>query len=115
MAKTRPAIYTISQIAETDDPHKVFSLYDGKAAGGGVNIVLESGTNQFHSSAFEYLRNDNLDARAFFDPVKPPLTRNQFGFSLGGPIRRDRTFFFGSYECLRQRTKVTQISNVPTR
>ncbi|MBI2817401.1 MAG: TonB-dependent receptor [Acidobacteria bacterium] len=92
-----------------------FSAEHGKAAGGIINMVLKSGTNVFHGSVFEYLRNDKLDARQFFDRTKPPLRRNQFGGSVGGPIRRDRTFFFGNYEGLRQRTKDTRIANVITR
>ncbi|MBI2817404.1 MAG: TonB-dependent receptor [Acidobacteria bacterium] len=92
-----------------------FSAEHGKAAGGIINMVFKSGTNAFHGSAFEYLRNDKLDARGFFDRTKPPLRRNQFGGSVGGPIRRDRTFFFGSYEGLQERTKETRIANVITR
>jgi hypothetical protein len=94
-----------------------FSAEYGKASGGVVNAVTRSGTNRLSGSAFEFLRNDNLDARNFFDrePVgKPEFKRNQFGFSLGGPIIRDRSFFFGNYEALRDRLGRTSFSNVPT-
>ena len=76
----------------------------GKKAGGQINIITSSGTNQLHGSAFEYLRNNALDARNFFDRGEPPpFRRNQFGGSLGGPIKRDNIFLFGSYEGFRQR------------
>jgi len=75
----------------------------GKRPGGQISLVTMSGTNQFHGSAFEFLRNSFFDARNFFDhgPV-PPFRRNQFGGSAGGPIQRDKTFIFGSYEGFRQ-------------
>jgi len=92
-----------------------YSAEYGKAAGGIVSIVTKSGTNAFHGTAFEYLRNDNLDARNFFDPVKQPeFKRNQFGFSASGPIVRDRTFFFGTAEWLRERLGRTVVTVVPS-
>jgi hypothetical protein len=75
----------------------------GKKSGGQVAIVTLSGTNQLHGSIFHYLRNNALDARNFFDADTPPFKRNQFGASLGGPIKRDKLFVFGSYEGFRQR------------
>ena len=89
-----------------------FSAEFGDSAGSVVNVVSKSGTNSFHGSAFEFLRNDSLDAANFFDSYdaatgekdKPAYKRNQFGASLGGPIRRNSTFFFGSWESLRMRT-----------
>jgi len=84
----------------------------GRAAGGVVNAVTQSGTNVFHGSVFEFLRNDALDARDFFLlPTQPkaPLRRNQFGASLGGPIQKDRTFFFVDYEGVRQSAGVSRI------
>lgn len=83
-------------------------------AGGVVNSVTKSGTNAFHGTVFEFLRNSALDARNFFDSTTPPLKRNQFGFVLGGPVIKDRTFFFGSYEGLRNRLGNTIISQVPS-
>ena len=87
----------------------------GRSAGGIINVITRSGTNSLHGSVFEFLRNDNLDARNFFDiPDKPEFRRNQFGFTLGGPIVSDRTFFFGTYEGLRDRLGRTETSFVPS-
>src|SRR5882672_5060426 len=87
----------------------------GKRAGGHVSIVTSSGTNQLHGSAFEYLRNSALDARNFFDATNgaPPFKRNQFGGSLGGPLKKDKAFLFGNYEGFRQRLAVSNVSFVP--
>ncbi len=92
-----------------------YSATYGKRAGGIINIATRSGTNQIHGSAFEFLRNSALDARNFFDPTPspPPFKRNQFGASLGGPIRKDRAFFFGTYEGLRDNLGRTTIQTVP--
>ncbi|MBI3680484.1 MAG: TonB-dependent receptor [Acidobacteria bacterium] len=92
-----------------------FSAEYGRSSGGVVNAVTRSGTNQFHGSAFEFLRNDILDARAFFGLSKSKLRRNQYGGSFGGPIVHNKAFFFGSYEGMRQRRGGT-VSNlfVPT-
>ncbi len=81
-----------------------FSAEFGSASASVVNVVSKSGTNDFHGTAFEFLRNDNIDAREFFDDAKPEYKRNQFGASLGGPIRKNSTFFFTSWESLRLRT-----------
>ncbi len=96
------------------------SSYDasfGRNPGAQVNVVLKSGTNELHGSLFEFHRNGALDARNFFAPAsesKPKYLRNQFGGSIGGPIRRDRTFIFGDYEGTRSREGITRITNVPT-
>ncbi|OFW19383.1 MAG: hypothetical protein A3H27_14330 [Acidobacteria bacterium RIFCSPLOWO2_02_FULL_59_13] len=93
-----------------------YSAEYGLVIGGIFNVVTQSGTNVFHGSAFEYLRNAKLDAKNFFDPAKdpiPPFKRNQFGGSLGGPIRKDRTFFLGAYEGLRLRLSPTVVTPVP--
>ena len=75
----------------------------GRNFGGQINAVSKSGTNSFHGSLYAFHRNDNLDARNFFDGAqKPEFKRNQFGGSFGGPIKRDRTFFFFGYESLRE-------------
>jgi hypothetical protein len=89
----------------------------GTVAGAHVNVVTKSGTNQFHGTAWEFLRNDGLNARNYFDPVtstKLPFKLNQFGGVLGGPVVRDKNFFFGSYEGFRQTLKVTAVPVVPT-
>jgi hypothetical protein len=82
-----------------------------------VNVVLKSGTNQFHGGAFEYLRNSWMDARNYFDdptlPI-PPFKRNEFGGTLGGPIVRDKTFFFVDYQGRRIHQSLTDLSIVPT-
>ncbi len=85
----------------------------GKVAGAVVNAVTKSGTNELHGSVFEFHRNSALDARNFFDARKPPFIRNQFGWTLGGPIMENRSFFFGAYEGLRERLGVTQVGIVP--
>ena len=91
-----------------------FSAEFGRNAGGVISAVTKSGTNDFHGTAFEFLRNDNLDARNFFDiPDKPEFKRNQFGATVGGPVVRNKTFFFGSYEGLRERLGSTFADSVP--
>jgi hypothetical protein len=86
----------------------------GRGAGSIVNIVTKSGTEGFHGSLYEYLRNDVLDARNFFAIKKPPLKRNQFGGSLGGPIVKRNTHFFVNYEGTRLRQGVTNTATVPS-
>ena len=90
-----------------------YSAEYGRATGGVFVAVTKSGTNELHGSAFEFLRNDKLDTRNFFDDERPAFRRNQYGFTLGGPIARNRTFFFGSYEGLRERKGITSVSLVP--
>src|SRR4029077_10292171 len=85
-----------------------------KRAGAQVTAITESGTNQFHGSVFEFLRNSALDARNFFDQGSvAPFRRNQFGGSAGGPIKKDRMFFFGNYEGFRHRLGLSNVSVVP--
>src|SRR5262245_19589031 len=90
----------------------------GGRMGGTVLVNLKSGTNQLHGTAFEFLRNDKLDGTNFFanrnGAGKPVYRQNQFGGTLGGPIRRNRTFLFGSFEGTRIRTGTTSTSTVPT-
>ncbi len=94
-----------------------YSAAQGIASGAQVEIVTRTGTNQFSGSAYEYFRNSALDARNFFDdpalPI-PPYRQNQFGSSFGGPMRRDRTFFFANYEGLRIRQSITNATLLPT-
>lgn len=88
----------------------------GTGTGGQINVVTKSGGNRFHGSGFEYLRNSALDASNFFDNVvgsKTPLKLNQFGGSIGGPIVKDKLFFFGSYEGYRLRAGINSIEAVP--
>ena len=96
------------------------STYDasfGRNPGAQVNVILNSGSNDIHGSAFEFFRNAALDARNVFAPStepRPKYLRNQFGGSLGGPIKRNRTFFFADYEGTRSREGITRLTNVPT-
>jgi outer membrane receptor protein involved in Fe transport len=93
-----------------------YSAEFGRSSGGVINAVTRSGANDYHGSAFEFHRNSALDARNFFDPPsrgKPDFTRNQFGAVLGGPIKKDRTFFFAAYEGLVERLGVTGVTAVP--
>ena len=95
-----------------------YSAEYGRSSGGIVTAVTRSGTNSLRGSAFEFFRDESLDARNYFDDPnseKPPLSRNQFGGYLGGPIARERTFFFGSYEGLRQDRGRTSVNRVPSR
>jgi len=95
-----------------------YSTEYGRTSGGIVTATTKSGTNQFHGSVYEFLRNDAFDAASFTDNAsgspKPPLRRNQFGGSLGGPIQKDKTFIFGDFESVRQSLGTTLISNVPS-
>ncbi len=96
-----------------------YSAEYGRSSGGQVNVLTKSGTNAFHGSAYEFYRNDAMDARNFFDPEeKPDFTRHQFGATVGGPLRKDKTFFFVGYEGLREdlgRTISTVVPNLAAR
>ena len=95
-----------------------YSAEYGRSTGGIVTAVTRSGTNDFHGSAFEFNRSSRWDSKTYFDDPNsdiPKLTRNQFGGQFGGPIAHDRTFFFGSYEGLRQDRGLTTIATVPSR
>jgi hypothetical protein len=85
----------------------------GRSGSGFVVMMTRAGANEFHGAAYEWLRNDKLNARTFFAPSKPPLRYNIFGGSFGGPIRRNKTFFFVNYEGGRRRTGVTVARTVP--
>jgi len=92
-----------------------FSAEYGKTSGGVVNAISRAGTNQIHGNAYEFIRNSALDARNFFDPATiPQFRRNQFGASIGGPIHKDKTFFFGDYEGIRQSKGVGKLDTVPS-
>ena len=97
---------SISSVREFKLDYSTFSAEYGQSSGAVVNIATRSGTNEFHGELFEFLRNDALDARNFFEFTSsspPPFKRNLVGGNLGGPLVRNRTFFFFSYEALRQR------------
>jgi hypothetical protein len=86
----------------------------GRAGGSIVTVITKNGTNQYHGSAYEFLRNDAFDARNFFSPAVPALKQHQFGGTFGGRIIKDRTFFFGSYEGFRQTRGVPASTTVPS-
>ena len=93
-----------------------FSAEYGHYMGGVVNVVTRSGTNAFHGNVFHFLRNSALDAKNFFDSGRapiPPFKRNNFGATFGGPIAKDRAFFFANYEGLRERKSLTAVWRVP--
>src|ERR1022692_1292151 len=92
-----------------------FDAEYGRNSGSVVNVITKSGGNTFHGNLYEYFRNTVLDARGYPDTVKPQLNQNQFGGTFGGPIKKDRTFFFLSYEARRVRDgQPGQLLNVPT-
>jgi hypothetical protein len=93
-----------------------YSAEYGKTSGGVVNAITRSGTNQIHGSVYEFLRNNALDARNYFDApgATPPFKRNQFGGAVGGPIIKNRTFFFFDYEGIRQSKGITTVATVPS-
>jgi len=92
-----------------------FDAEYGRNSGSVVNVVTKSGTNAFHGDAYEFFRNDVLNARNFFEIDKSPYKQNQYGFTLGGPVRKDKTFFFTSYEARRIRQGIpSPVVTVPT-
>jgi len=103
-------------VAEFKVQTNTYSAEFGRSGGAVINASYRTGTNEFHGSAWEFHRNTVLNAVGFFKPIggKPPLIRNQFGFAFGGPIIKDRTFFFGDYEGFRQIQKNLVYSNIPT-
>ena len=112
-----PIIEAIQEFkVEVNSPSAEFGRFNG----GVVNLTTKSGTNSFHGSAFEFFRNEALNARNLFapataaNPKKPVFRRNQFGFVLGGPIIKDQTFFFGDYQGTRQLIARVRTSTVPT-
>ena len=114
------ALAGVETVKEFETLTSTFSAAYGRALGGVFNAVTQSGTNQWHGTAYEFLRNDVLDARNFFDrqdsadsPRLPPYRRNQFGATFGGRVIRDRTFFFAAYEGFRERLGESSTANVP--
>jgi hypothetical protein len=109
---------TVDSIQEVRMLTSNYSAEYGAAAGAVTIVQTKSGTNSFHGSAYEFLRNDKLDANTFFNNragiQKPAFRRNEFGGTFGGPIRRDRTFFFGDYQGIRIRQPRSAVSTIPT-
>jgi hypothetical protein len=105
---------SLESIAEFRVSSAVYTAERGAAGGAQVEVVSKTGTNQFHGGAFEALRNDALDSRSPFDDSQiPPFRLNQFGAQLGGPVIKDRAFFYANYEGFRQRLGQTMIGFVP--
>jgi hypothetical protein len=105
---------TVDAIQEFNFQAINYSAQFGGAAGGVTNISSRGGTNQLHGSAWEFLRNDAFDARNFFNTTKPEYRQNQFGGAIGGPIAKNKMFFFASYEGLRIVQGLSQAETVPT-
>ena len=104
----------VDAVREFNVVENTYGAEYGKRPGGQIGLVTMSGSNQFHGTLFEFLRNSALDARNFYDQVSaPPFKRNQFGGSAGGPIRKDQTFIFGDYEGFRQRLALSDVTIVP--
>ena len=108
---------SIDAIAEVSIQKTSYAPEFGGKSGAGINVISKSGTTQVHGSLLEFVRNDAVDAKNFFDshsaPI-PPFHQNQFGGAGGGPIIKNRTFFFLSYEGQRVRKSLTQTFSVPT-
>src|SRR5438270_2762513 len=110
----QPSINTVSEFKVDNS---TYSAEYGRNSGAIVNIATRSGSNSYHGEVFEFLRNHDFDARNFFNPAGTPQStfkRNQFGAAFGGPIVKDKTFFFASYEALRQRQGITLNTQVLT-
>ncbi len=91
-----------------------YSAEYGKRSGAQVDVVTQSGTNALHGSAYEFIRNSDLDAKNYFDQgAIPPFRQNQFGVSLGGPVKKDKLFIFGNYEGFRQSKALSNVTVVP--
>src|SRR5438270_311256 len=106
---------SVDSIQEFKIVTSAYSAEYGRNAGGQVNLITRGGGNAFHGSLYEYLRNRSLDARNFFDSGSAQkLIRNQFGVTAGGPVAKDRTFFFAAFDGLRGRQGLTRLAVVPT-
>ena len=105
---------SMDAIAEVRVQTNLYSAEAGRASGGIINILTKSGSNQFHGTAYEFVRNDRFDSRDFFARVDPILKQHQFGGSLGGPLVSNRTFFFADYEGLRNTKGQVNNLTIPT-
>ena len=98
IAGSAAVVPNLDSIAEFRVLTSNFDAESGEYAGGLVSTITKSGTNQIHGSVFEFLRNTQLDARGFFDPSRPQFNQNQYGGTLGGPIKKDKVFFFADFQ-----------------
>jgi len=101
-------------IAEFRVQTNLYTAEAGRSAGAIINIITKAGTNTFHGTAYEFFRNDIFDANNYFSISKTELRQNQYGASLGGPVFRNKLFFFGDYEGYRQVMGNTTVATVPT-
>jgi hypothetical protein len=106
--------FNLDAIAEFKVLQNNYSAQYGQGGGTITEIVSKTGTNRLHGSAFEFVRNDKFDARNYFALNTPPFKRNEFGGTFGGPIKKDKTFFFGEYAGFRQRLGEPNVVQVPT-
>ena len=105
---------SVDALQEMKVSTSLYSAEYGRTAGGVINFVTKSGTNDYHGSLFEFFRNEKLDARNFFAAVRGPYKQNQFGGSLGGPVKKNKLFFFADYEGFRMHQGQTFTDSVPT-
>lgn len=105
---------SIDAIAEVKVQTNLYNAEVGRTAGGVINIITKSGTNDLHGTGFVFARNGRFDARDYFATTKPELSQQQYGGSLGGPIKASKTFFFADYEGFRNRSGVVSVVSVPT-
>ena len=113
-ANTRLGV-SLDAVAEFRVTSAVYTAESGAAGGAQINVVSKTGSNEFHGGGFEYYHNDAMSARGpFGPPTLPPLSRNQFGGNLGGPIKKNKTFFFANYEGFRQSSSSTPLWYVPS-
>jgi hypothetical protein len=108
---------SVEAVREFKIQTNMFAAEQGRNAGATVNVISKSGTNQFHGSLYEFVRNDKFDARDFFAPTgqaKPAYRQNQFGASLGGPVVKNKLFFFTNYEGFTKRRENVSVNTVPT-
>src|SRR5215468_6814869 len=111
---TLSAPLSVDAIQEFKVQSNLYSAESGRLGGAQINIAIKTGGNDLHGSAYGFLRNDNLDARNFFDRAKPEFRQTQFGGTVGGPVIKDKAFFFGNYEGLRLAKSLTRTFTVPT-
>ncbi len=104
---------SVEAVREFKIQTSLFSADQGRNSGATVNVISKSGSNEWHGSAYEFLRNDKTDARNFFLPNKPVLRQSQFGASFGGKIIKDKLFFFGNYEGFQRRQERAFVNTVP--
>jgi len=113
-ANTRLGV-SLDAVAEFRVSSAVYTAESGAAGGAQINIVSKTGSNQFHGGGFEYYHNDAMSARGPFGPATlPPLSENQFGGNIGGPIKKNKTFFFANYEGFREQTSSSPLWYIPS-